>query len=109
MQQGASIKGKCLSEATTHTNNTPSPLPSRFPPSPLDLEECWKVSCHQHFPAALSELGGGGGIFLPSGHPAKNNSRLQQVGTGRERLEPDLQSDARRARARFIGEVSGEA
>lgn len=54
------------------------------------------------------ELGGGGGV-LPSGHPAKNNSRLQQVGTGRERLEPDLQSDAQRARMRFIEEVSKEA
>lgn len=51
----------------------------------------------------------GGGVFLPSGLPAKNNSRLQQVGTGRERLEPDLQSDAPRARMRFIEEVSKEA
>lgn len=58
------------------------------------------------------ELGGGDFFFyffLPSGHPAKNNSRLQQVGTGRERLEPDLQSDARRGRTRFIEEVSREA
>lgn len=52
---------------------------------------------------------GGGLFFLPSGHPAKNNSRLQQVGTGRERLEPDLQSDAWRAKTRFIEEVSREA
>lgn len=86
MQQGASIKGKCLSEATTHTNNTPSPLPSRFPPSPLDLEECWKVSCHQHFPAALSELwGGGGGFFFLRGTLPRitaDSSRSAQEGNG---------------------------